>query len=207
MNRPTEERRRILVWMGAAVVAPLAATPALADARPPTPAMTEGPFYPRSLPKDSDADLTLIDGHSRRASGTPLDVTGLVVDRSGRPRAGARIEIWQCDASGQYHHVGLPEAGLDPDFQGFGAVTTDAQGRYFFRTIKPVPYPGRTPHIHFTVLEGGKRRLTSQLFVEGEAGNERDVLYRELGRDAGLVTMKLTQVGEGLAGKIDIVLP
>lgn len=188
-------------------MAPLVPTPALADTRPPTPAMTEGPFYPRSFPKDTDADLTLIDGHSKRASGAPLDVTGLVVDRSGRPRAGARIEIWQCDASGQYHHVGQPEASLDPDFQGFGAVTTDARGRYFFRTIKPVAYSGRTPHIHFTVLEGGKRRLTSQFFVEGEPGNERDGLYRDLGSDARLVTMKLDQAEGRFTTSIDIVLP
>jgi len=200
----SSERRRILVWMGAAALAPLAATPALADEHKPTPSMTEGPFYPRTFPKDSDADLTRVAGHARRASGTLLDVSGRVVDRSGRPRAGARVEIWQCDSQGAYHHVGGTES--DPDFQGFGAVATDAEGRYAFRTIKPVPYPGRTPHIHFAVVENGKRRLTSQMFVEGEPGNERDGLYRYLGRDAKLVTMKLAPAGEGLAGALDIVL-
>jgi len=100
--------------------------------------------------------------------------------------------------------VGEPEG--DPDFQGFGKVTTDAEGRYRFRTIRPVPYPGRTPHIHFTVVEGGKRRLTSQMFVEGEAGNARDGIYRHLGADARLVTMRLANAGQGLAGTFDIVL-
>jgi len=100
--------------------------------------------------------------------------------------------------------VGEPEG--DPDFQGFGAVLTDAEGRYAFRTIKPVPYPGRTPHIHFNVLENGKRRLTSQMFVEGEPGNARDGLYRDLGRDAKLVTMKLEDAGAGLKAALDIVL-
>jgi len=199
------ERRRVLAWMGAAALAPLAITPALgADEQPPTPRLTEGPFYPRSFPKDSDADLTRVEGHASRAMGAVLAVSGRIVDRRGAPRAGARIEIWQCDATGQYHHVGEP--GGDPDFQGFGAVATDADGRYAFTTIKPVPYPGRTPHIHFTVAENGRRRLTSQMFIEGEAGNERDGLYRSLGRDARLVTMKLASAGDGLRGALDIVM-
>ena len=200
------QRRRVLAWMGAAALAPLAPTPILADDRPPTPRMTEGPFYPRSLPRDSDADLTRVEGRAGRAEGTPLAVSGRVLDRGGRPRAGARIEIWQCDARGQYHLVGEPESSLDPNFQGFGAVTTDAEGRYAFTTIKPAPYPGRTPHIHFTVVEGGKRRLTSQMFIEGEPGNERDGLYRYLGRDARLVTMKLEGSEASLKGALDIVL-
>ena len=203
---PSANRRRLILWMGAAAVAPLAPTPILADDREPTPRMTEGPFYPRRLPKDSDGDLTQVAGRAQRASGTALEVTGRVLDRTGRPRASARVEIWQCDALGQYHHVGEPESSLDPNFQGFGAVTTDAEGRYAFRTIKPVPYPGRTPHIHFTVVEDGRRKLTSQMFVEGEPGNERDGLYRYLGADAKRVTMKLENAGKGLKGALDIVI-
>jgi protocatechuate 3,4-dioxygenase beta subunit len=201
-----DSRRRILLWMGAAALEPLAPTTLRADEREATPSMTEGPFYPRAFPRDSDADLTRIEGHAQRAAGTPLAVSGRVLDRSGRPHAGARVEIWQCDAMGQYHHVGEPESSLDPNFQGFGAVVTDAQGRYAFRTIKPVPYPGRAPHIHFTVAEGGRRRLTSQMFVEGEPGNARDGLYRWLGRDASRVTMRLEGEGAGLKGALDIVL-
>ena len=200
------QRRRVLLWMGAAALAPLAVTPALADDRPPTPRMTEGPFYPRTFPRDTDADLTRIEGRARAAEGTVLDVSGRVIDRGGRPKALARVEIWQCDALGQYHHVGAPEASGDPNFQGFGAVLTDAEGRYAFRTIRPVPYPGRTPHIHFAVLEGGKRRITSQMFIEGDPGNERDGLYRHLGTDAKLVTMKLENAGASLKGALDIVL-
>ncbi len=198
------ERRGVLSWSGASARAPLAATPVLADDHKPTPRMTEGPFYPRSFPKDVDADLTRMDGRASAAEGTPLDLTGRVLERSGKPRAGAKVEIWQCDARGQYHHVGEP--GGDPNFQGFGAVDTDAEGRYRFKTIKPVPYPGRTPHIHFAVLEAGKRRLVSQMFVEGEPGNARDGLYRYLGSDAKLVTMKLEGAGSGLRGSLDIVL-
>ena len=202
-----EIRRRITLALGAAAIAPLAPTPALADTHAATPRLTEGPFYPRSFPKDSDGDLTRLAGRGDVAQGDVLDVSGRVLDRSGRPRAGHRVEIWQCDATGQYHHVGQGEG--DPAFQGFGAVTTDAEGRYAFRTIKPVPYPGRTPHIHFAVLEGGKRRLVSQMFIEGEPGNARDGLYRHLGADAKLVTMKLenaARAGAKLRGALDIVI-
>lgn len=205
--RSQENRRRILVWLGAAVVSsPLCATPALADGREPTPPLTEGPFYPQRFPADTDADLTRIDGMAGRAEGTVLDLAGRVVDRAGRPRAGARVEIWQCDARGRYHHVGEPGNVIDPGFQGFGAVTADAEGRYAFRTIKPVPYPGRTPHIHFTVAESGRRRLTSQMFVAGDPRNARDALYRELGDAARLVTVRLEPAGEGVRGALDIVL-
>lgn len=204
---PSISRRRLVAFMGTSLVAPLAVTPALADERPATPTMTEGPFYPRGFPKDSDFDLTRVEGRAARASGTPLEVTGRILDRSGRPKANTRIEIWQCDAMGQYHHVGERESSLDPNFQGFGAVNTDADGRYRFLTIKPVAYPGRTPHIHFTVVEQQRRVLTSQMFVEGEPGNERDGLYRYLGRDAKLVTLKLADAGGGaLRGALDVVL-
>ncbi len=203
-------RRRLILWMGATALAPLAATPALGDERAPTPRLTEGPFYPNTLPADSDADLTHVAGRASAAQGTVLDVSGRVVDRGGRPRAGAKVEIWQCDATGQYHHVGEREGSGDDNFQGYGAVVTDAEGRYAFRTIKPVPYPGRTPHIHFTVQESGRRKLTSQMFIEGEARNERDGLYRSLGRDARLVTMRLDDApresGAQLRGTLDIVL-
>lgn len=197
-------RRIFLLRTGFAVMAPLAATPALADDHPPTPRMTEGPFYPNTFPKDIDADLTRIEGRAGVAQGTILDVSGRVVDRSGAPRASARVEIWQCDAQGQYHHVG--GQGGDENFQGFGFVNTDAEGRYAFRTIKPVPYPGRTPHIHFTVLEGNRRRLTSQMFIEGEPGNARDGLYRSLGDSARLVTMKLESAGAELKGSLEMVV-
>ena len=202
----TDRQRRIFILgMGALGVAPLLPTPALAADRRPTPRMTEGPFYPRTFPDDVDGDLTRM-GQRPAASGVPLEMSGVVMDVSGAPRANARVEIWQCDAFGAYHHVGEPEGSGDPNFQGYGAVTTDAQGRYRFRTIRPVPYPGRTPHIHFTVLENNRRRLTSQMFIEGDPGNARDGLYRHLGADAARVTMKVEQQGAALRGALDIVL-
>lgn len=205
MDTHSIPRRRLLAWLGAAAAMPLAATPVLADDRPPTPAMTEGPFYPRTAPPESDADLTRVAGRAP-AEGRVLEVTGRIVDRRGAPLAGRRLEVWQCDARGHYHHVGMADGAVDPGFQGFGAVATDAEGRYAFRTIRPVPYGGRTPHIHFAVVEGGQRRLTSQMFVEGDPGNARDFLYRSLGREARRVTMRLADAGAGLAGTLDIVV-
>jgi protocatechuate 3,4-dioxygenase beta subunit len=196
----------MLSWIGAAALAPLAPTPAFAEELPATPRMTEGPFYPRTFPRDVDGDLTRVAGRARAAAGTPLEVSGRILDRAGRPRANARLEVWQCDAFGHYHHVGGPADSGDPDFQGFGAVASDAEGRYSFRTIRPVPYPGRTPHIHFTVIEEGRRRLTSQMFVEGDPGNASDGLYRHLGAEAKRVTMKLAGAGRGLSGSMDIVI-
>lgn len=200
---PTFDRRRFVLLLGA-----LAVPHAFAADLVPTPSMTEGPFYPRRFPADTDGDLTRIAGAARPAEGQVLDVAGRVLDRSGRPRAGARLEVWQCDAWGEYHHVGGSEG--DPGFQGYGAVTTDAEGRYAFRTIRPVPYPGRTPHIHFTVVENGRRRLTSQMFVEGDPGNERDFLYRQLAGEARRVTLRLEDAPKGsgaaLKGALDVVL-
>ena len=194
------DRRLLMTRLAVLALAP---TPALAADHPPTPSLTEGPFYPRTFPSDGDADLTKVAGRAGRAQGTPLEMSGRLLDRTGRPLAGRRLEIWQCDATGLYHHVGEGEG--DPDFQGWGATTTDADGRYAFRTIKPAPYPGRTPHIHFTVAENRRRVLTSQAFIEGVPGNERDFLYRQLGARATLVTMKLSG-GSALAGTLDIVL-
>ncbi len=141
-----------------------------------------------------------------RAAGTPLEFSGRLLDRKGRLLAGRAIEIWHCDELGQYHHVGMPEASGDASFQGWGEAFADAEGRFSFLTIKPPPYPGRTPHIHFTVRDGRRRVLTSQAFFEGERANERDFLYRGLGREAGLVTMRLESAGRGLRGKLDVVL-
>ena len=120
---------------------------------PPTPAQTPGPFYPVSFPQDSDNDLVHVSGHSRAAKGISTRIIGRIVDPNGRPVSGARIEIWQCYANGRYHYVrdGRVDRLRDDDFQGYGTATTDLMGGYQFLTIKPVPYPGRTPHIHFAV--------------------------------------------------------
>lgn len=165
-------------WLVSAVPAFVAAgvVPSAAETLIPTPRQSEGPFYPRHFPLDADADLVQIAGRSGRAKGQVTYLSGTVVSESGAAIAGADVEIWQCDANGVYHYIGSLPPDADPDFQGYGRARTDAAGAFRFRTIRPVPYPGRTPHIHVIVSGRGMPRLTTQLYVAGEPLNARDGL-------------------------------
>ena len=175
------DRRRVL---GAGLAALAASAVARAEALRATPSNALGPFYPPKKPADSDADLTRIVGRADRAQGTLLVVTGRIVDTSGRPIEDARIEVWQANAFGRYHHPSDTDASgqLDPAFQGYGALRSASDGTFRITTIKPPPYGGRTPHIHF-IVAGDRTRLTTQMFFEGEARNESDGLYRYLSSD------------------------
>ena len=204
-------RRRVL-QQGAGAAAALA-MPALwlgPRAAPPsplraTPAQVEGPFYPQALPADHDHDL-LRQGARRYQAGAPVWLDGSVRDLAGRPVTGALVEIWQCDAEGHYHHPG--DGGrANPDFQGYGRVAADADGRYRFRTLRPAPYPGRTPHIHLKVRLGGRELLTTQLYVEGEARNARDFLWRALREDErAALTVPFVPGSDGLQARFPIVV-
>jgi protocatechuate 3,4-dioxygenase beta subunit len=170
-----------------------------------TPQQTEGPFYPVDLPKDSDHDL-LKNGNASYGRGQPAWVEGSVSDLVGKPLAGAQVEIWQCDEAGHYHHPG--DGGrADPAFQGFGRVTVGPDGKYRFRTIRPVAYSGRTPHIHFKVKLGSRELLTTQLYVEGDPHNERDGLWRRLAQpQRAAVTVPFRAGGDGLQASFPIVV-
>jgi protocatechuate 3,4-dioxygenase beta subunit len=175
-----------------------------APARRPTPAQTEGPFYPVALPQDSDFDL-LRNGAVQYGRGEPAWVEGVVSDLEGKPLAGAQVEIWQCDHAGHYHHPG--DGGrADPGFQGFGRVTVGSDGRYRFRTIKPVPYSGRTPHIHVKVRLQRRELLTTQLYVAGDPRNERDFLWRSLGDSRDLLTVPFRDGADGVRATFPIVI-
>ena len=140
-----------------------------------TPPQTRGPFYPLQLPLDKDNDLVTVAGRSGLAKGEITHVVGRVLDEHGRPVPKARIEVWQCDANGRYRHPGdRGGAPPDPNFQGYGEFITGVAGTYRFRTIKPVPYPGRAPHIHFAIGGPGVKPLVTQLYVEGAPENQRD---------------------------------
>ena len=163
-----------------------------------TPSQTDGPFYPVVLPQDSDYDL-LRNGTRNYSRGQAAWVEGSVSDLAGKPIAGAQVEIWQCDEGGHYHH---PADGgrADPAFQGFGRVGVDSAGAYRFRTIRPVPYSGRTPHIHVKVRLGTRELLTTQLYVAGDPGNDGDFLWRRLSAaDRAALTVPFAEDGPGAA--------
>lgn len=208
MNRlPLLSRRRLLGGVASVVAAPALLTPALAQAsRLPTPSQTEGPFYPLTLPADSDADL-LRNGALNYAHGTPTWVEGVVTDTAGVPVRGAQVEIWQCDHQGHYHHPGDGDRA-DQAFQGFGRVAVDAQGAYRFRTLRPVAYGGRTPHIHVKVKLGARAVLTTQLYVAGDPGNERDMLWRRLpdAQARAALTVPFVSGADGMRARFPIVL-
>ena len=174
-------------------------------ARQLTPSQTEGPFYPVRLPKDSDYDL-LRNGMLDYATGQPVWVQGNVTDIDGKPVAGAQVEIWQADYAGHYDHPG-DGSRADPAFQGFGRVMVGADGSYRFRTIRPVPYTGRAPHIHFKVKLGSRELLTTQLYVEGDPGNARDGIWRSMREaDRAAVTAAFKPGSDGLLAQFPIVV-
>lgn len=154
----------------------------------PTPFQTIGPFYPVTRPLESDADLTMLRGHTERAQGRLIHLMGRVLDAGGAPVAGAKVELWQANSKGRYAHpADRNPAPLDPNFQGFGAQLTDADGQYRFKTIKPAAYPVnpmnpvrvRPPHLHFDVTGSGSR-LVTQMYFPDEPDNAGDIIFRDL---------------------------
>lgn len=172
----------------------------------PTPQQTEGPFYPLAIPADSDFDL-LRNGPLAYSEGQAGWVHGVVSDLQGRPVAGAQVEIWQCDANGHYDHPG-DGSRIDRAFQGFGRVPVGADGQYRFRTIRPVAYGGRAPHIHVKVRLGRRELLTTQLYVHGDPHNQRDFLWRSLRDDADrkALTVAFESGKDGLQAFFPIVV-
>ncbi|MFN7139785.1 MAG: intradiol ring-cleavage dioxygenase [Limisphaerales bacterium] len=186
---------------------------AFAEALTRTPRQTEGPFYPDKLPLDTDNDLLIINESATPALGEITWLSGRILDSRGEPIRNATVEIWQVDHNGVYLHSGsAASTNRDRHFQGFGRFLTGTTGEYLFRTIKPVPYPGRTPHIHFAVKVKGKEKFTTQCYVEGEPQNERDGILRSIrdpkARKSVIVPfapIKNSAIGE-LSARFDIVL-
>ena len=189
-NRPVWNRR---VFLGALGSAAFATRGLFAEELLRTPPMTEGPFYPDELPLDDDNDLLIINDAITPAVGEITHLTGRILDASGSPIRDATVEIWQCDANQVYIHTrdsGGKADRRDRNFQGFGRFTTGSEGTYRFRTIKPVPYPGRpAPHIHVKVLRGDRVLLTTQINIAGHPGNAVDGVVRSAG---GLIERELT---------------
>lgn len=212
MTKPSILFRRTLLAGAGAALMPLPAV--LAAGLLPTPEQTEGPFYPAGFPADIDNDLVRVRGQAAQAMGQVLHLQGRVIDLGGGARSGAMVEIWQCDALGIYDHPRQPGRDRrDAGFQGYGRMLVDAEGRYSFRTLKPVAYPGRTPHIHLKVATGDGRALTSQFYVAGDPQNERDGIFRRAVRTPGQrerIEMKLEPASGlepgAMAATLDIVI-
>ena len=186
---------------------------ALAEELVRTPAQTEGPFYPVKLPLDTDNDLIIINDSLTPAVGEITHLSGRILDAKGDSIRNALVEIWQVDHNGAYLHDGTSNReNRDKNFQGFGRFLTGSSGEYYFRTVKPVPYPGRTPHIHFAVKMKGREKWTTQCYVKGHAQNERDGIYMSV-RDAkqraaitvDFAPIKGSRIGE-LTARFDLVM-
>jgi protocatechuate 3,4-dioxygenase beta subunit len=214
MNTPSllSDRRRFLSQLSLATMF-FGTAGAFAEELIRTPRQTEGPFYPDHLPLDTDNDLIIVNDALTPAAGEITYLSGSILDSRGDPIRNALVEIWQTDKNGIYLHSGSNNHGKrDSNFQGFGRFLTGSTGEYLFRTIKPVPYPGRTPHIHFAVKFKGRDKFTTQCYVAGEPQNERDGVLSEI-KDAKakksviipFVPMKNTRATE-LAARFDIVL-
>lgn len=208
-------RRRFL--QGLAVGAAFFSAPgAFAEELIRTPAQTEGPFYPDRMPLDTDNDLLVINDDITPAVGEITHLSGRILDARGEPIRSAVVEIWQVDHNGSYLHSkgANPQNGSarDSHFQGFGRFLTGSTGEYYFRTIKPVPYPGRTPHIHVAIKIKGREKFTTQCYIKGEPKNSADGVLADIRdpKQKASVIIPFTaipgsRIGE-LRAKFDIVM-
>jgi protocatechuate 3,4-dioxygenase beta subunit len=205
--------RRSFLGALATAGAAFAARGAFADELTRTPAQTEGPFYPDKLPLDTDNDLIVVNDSLTPAVGEIAHLSGRLLDHKGDPLRNVLIEIWQVDNNGAYIHTrDQARDKRDGNFQGYGRFLTGSSGEYYFRTIKPVPYTGRCPHIHVKLRKGGKELITTQFYIRGHPQNERDGIYRGI-RDPKAresVTLEFAAIpglktGE-LAARGDVVL-
>lgn len=211
-RRLVPDRRQFLMQCAAAAAC-LTLPGAFAEQLLLTPRQTEGPFYPDKLPLDTDNDLLIINDSLTPAVGEVTWLSGRILDAHGDPIRNALVEIWQCDARGVYLHRDSDDAARrDAHFQGFGRFLTGATGEFGFRTIKPVAYPGRTPHVHFAIKMKGREKFTTQCYVQGEPQNERDGVLRGI-RDAkarASVIVPFTPLpgskAKELAARFDIVM-
>ena len=206
-------KRRSFIKISLSASSLLCVSGLMAEALSLTPHQTEGPFYPDKMPLDTDNDLIILNDSLTPAVGTVAYLSGKVTDIKGNPLRNTLVEIWQVDNNGVYLHTrGGSRAKLDSNFQGYGRFLTDSKGNYFFRTLKPSPYSGRTPHIHMAVSAKGQKKFTTQCYIKGEPRNQKDFILKRVkdlkARESLIVPFKKvngTKTGE-VAAKFDIVL-
>src|SRR5215475_7459825 len=209
------DRRKFLARLGAAGLASafMRVPGVFAQALVTTPEQTEGPYYPTTLPLDTDNDLLVINSNITPAVGTIAYLSGKILDSSGSPVRDAYVEIWHADNTGAYiHPSSMGYAGRDRNFQGFGRFLTGSTGEYLFRTIVPGLYTGRTRHIHMKVKVSGRQDLTTQVYFEGEPQNATDSVLQGIqnAQQRASVIVPLAAVSGSavgaMAGTFDVVL-
>lgn len=221
MENPILSRReavtRLLGVTGGVVAALMGKTASAQDCGI-TPKQTEGPFYPKEDQLDKDGDLTIVQGHARRAQGEVIYVRGQLLDEECKPIPRGLVEIWQACQSGRYNHPSdTSENPLDPDFQYWGRATSNDRGEYLFKTILPGQYDAsptwtRPPHIHVKAFARGYFDLTTQLYFAGNPLNDSDLILKSLpAAERARVIVALTESGEGFEkgskiGTFDIVM-
>lgn len=205
-------RRHLIRGLAAAGALGFASPLARAAELVATPPQGRGPFYPQELPLDRDNDLVHVAGQPGMAAGTIIDVFGRLLDQDGAPLGGVQVEIWQVNGHGRYHHrLDDQDKPWDPAFQGFGRTLTDAGGGYRFRTVRPIAYPGRAPHIHFALSDSRFATFYTQMYLAGAPENARDFLLSSVrdrkARDSLIVALEPAGVaGAEQSGRFDIVL-
>jgi protocatechuate 3,4-dioxygenase beta subunit len=211
-------RRQIFQTSAAiAVVGVMPAKSALAQATLGTPGQILGPFYPMTRTMNETGDLTRVPGRTGRAEGQVLNVMGTVLNGSGEPVRGIKLEVWQSNAFGRYAHPSDHNpAPLDANFEGFGVVTTDDEGKYRFKTIKPAAYPVmgtdmiRPAHIHFDIM-GRFDRIVTQMYFEGDPYNQKDRFLNSIPRPERLIAKSGAMPTDAEPGSqiavFDILLP
>jgi protocatechuate 3,4-dioxygenase beta subunit len=136
-----------------------------------------GPLFEKNELGPLDNDLIRNYAHAGEPIGERIIVHGRVLDENGRAVPNTLVEVWQANAGGRYRHKNDTYiAPIDPNFGGCGRALTDAEGYYYFRTIKPGPYPWcnfvnswRPAHIHYSIFGSGfAQRLITQMYFEGD---------------------------------------
>ena len=178
-----------------------------------------GPVFGHAVIGERDNDLTA--QHAGEPVGERIFVHGRVLDEDGRPARGALVEVWQANAGGRYRHkADAYDAPLDPNFSGGGRTVTDEHGYYWFKTIKPGPYPWgnhhnawRPSHIHFSLFGAGiLSRLVTQMYFPGDPLQPLDPIFNSIPDEAArmrLVSrldMQRAEPNNALAYAFDIVL-
>lgn len=146
---------------------------------------TEGPYFKPNSPLKRD--LASDSPHGQR-----ITIAGFVLDPACRPVPRTLIQLWHADETGSYDNDG---------FKLRGHQLTDDSGRWWFATIVPGLYPGRTRHYHLKVQRPGGRVLTTQLYFPGELENRKDGIFNEK------LQMWIRETANGKFGRYDFVLP